>query len=252
LTSHHWKRAEVVAAIGKVKAVTVTNPDELMTLYCKLAPLAPEMMAQEIILADDNGVLSFLGYVSHDGTPPAGCAHKKLRQYPPGFGYCSLTETVEPPKIMDLAIRLLKTLNYRGIGCVEFKRVPRDGQTKLVENKARAVRKAGIATAAGVDCAWNAYHALTSTCRPEPVFNYIVPMRGIHLQDETQAAADLIKAGKLGLWEWLRIFHGRIVMAEWARDDLRPGVLALSLLLRRVFNLTMPADTAQLVGAVSV
>jgi D-aspartate ligase len=136
---------------------------------------------------------------------------------------------------MDLAVRLLKALNYRGIGCVEFKRDPRDGQAKLIEINARAVRTTGIARAAGVDLAWIAYHDLTSTSRPEPVFNYIVPMRWIHLQDETQAAVDLLmRAGKMGLWEWLRIFHGRIVVAEWAWDDLRPGVL--SLLLRRLFT----------------
>jgi predicted ATP-grasp superfamily ATP-dependent carboligase len=94
-------------------------------------------------------------------------------------GYCSPTGTVETPKIMDRALRLLKALNYRRIGCVEFKRDPRDGQTKLVDNKARAVRKSGIATAAGVDPAWITYHALTSTSRTEPVFNQSVPMRGI-------------------------------------------------------------------------
>jgi hypothetical protein len=125
-------------------------------------------------------------------------------------------------------------------------------QPKLVENMARAVRKSAIATAAGVDPAWITYHALTSTSRTEPVFNYSVPMRGIRLQDETQAAADLVKAGKLGLWEWLRFFHGRIVVDERARNDLRPGVQALSLLLRRLFNLTILADKAQLVGAESV
>ena len=236
LTSHHWKRVEVVAAIGTVKAVTVTNPDELMTLYCKLAPLAPDMMIQEIIPGDDDRLLTFLGYVSHDGTPLAGCVRKKLRQYPPGFGYCSLTETVNDPKIMELSIRLLKALNYRGIGVVEFKLDPRDGQAKLIEINARAVRTTGIAIAAGVDLAWIAYQDLTSASRPEPVFNYTVPMRWIHLRDETQAAADLIKAGKLGLWEWLQIFRGRIVVAEWAWDDLRPGIQTLSPLLLRLLT----------------
>ncbi len=236
LTSQHWKRPEVIAAIGPAKAVTVTGPDELAELYRKVAPLAPDMMIQEIIPGGDERLLTFLGYFSQDGTPLAGCVRKKLRQYPPGFGYCCLTETVIDPEIMELSIRLLKVLNYRGIGCVEFKRDPRDGQPKLIEINARAVRTTGVAIAAGVDLPWIAYQDMTSPNRPAPVFDYIVPMRWIHLRDETQAALDLIREGQLGLREWLRIFHGRIVVAEWAWDDLRPGVLALLPLVRRLFS----------------
>jgi D-aspartate ligase len=236
LTSQHWKQPEVIAAIGPVKAVTVTGPEELSDLYRKVAPLAPDMMVQEIIPGGDERLLTFLGYISQDGTPLAGCVRKKLRQYPPGFGYCCLTETVIDPEIMELSIRLLKVLNFRGICCVEFKRDPRDGQPKLIEINARAVRTTGVAIAAGVDLPWIAYQDMISPNRPTPVFDYIVPMRWIHLKDEFQAALDLIKAGQLGLREWLRIFHGRIVTAEWAWDDLRPGVMALLPLGRRLFS----------------
>lgn len=236
LTSHHWKRPEVVAVIGPVKAVTVTGPDELVDLYRKVAPLAPDMMIQEIITGSDDRLLTFLGYISQDGTPLAGCVRKKLRQYPPRFGYCCLTETVIDPEIMELSIRLLKVLNYRGIGCVEFKRDPRDGQPKLIEINARAVRTTGVAIAAGVDLSWIAYQDMVSPNRPSPVFDYMVPMRWIHLQDELQAAAELIKKDQLGFWDWLRIFRGRIVVAEWAWDDLRPGVMVLLPLVRRLFS----------------
>ncbi len=235
LTSHHWKRAEVVKAIGPVKAVVVSSAEELADLYRKLAPLAPEVMIQEIIPGEDDRLLTFLGYIGRDGTARAGCVRKKLRQYPPGFGYCCLTETVKDPQIMDLSIGLLRTLGYRGIGCVEFKRDPRDERPKLIEINARAVRTTGAAIGAGVDLPWIAYQEMTFPHPPAPVFEYVVPVRWIHLPSETKAAFMLMWKGQLSPWRWLRIFRGRIVLAIWAWDDLRPSVLAmLAPLVRRL------------------
>lgn len=227
LTSHHWKRPAVVAVLGAVKAVVVAGPQELKEVYGKVAPLAPDMMIQEIIPGETDQLLTFLGYVDRDGKTRAGCVRKKLRQYPPGFGYCSLTETVDDPEIMELSIRLLESLGYRGIGCVEFKRDPRDSLAKLIEINARAVRTTGAAIAAGVDLPWIAYQDMVRV-NPPPVFEYAVPMRWIHLRNELHGVWPSIRAGEISLWQWLRMFHGRSVMAVWAWDDLRPSILDLA------------------------
>jgi D-aspartate ligase len=225
LTSYHWKRPEVLAAIGPVKAIQAAGPEELIGAYRKVAPLTPELMLQEIIPGEVNRLLTFLGYFGKDGRALAGCVRKKLRQYPPGFGYCSLTETVKEPEILELSIRLLTCLGYRGIGCVEWKRDPRDGLPKLIEINARAVRTTAAAIGAGIDLPWIAHQDLSTREPPPPEFEYRIPMRWIHLRSEVHAASSLIWKGELRLLEWLRIFRGPRVMAVWAWDDLRPSIL---------------------------
>jgi D-aspartate ligase len=227
LTSYHWKRPEVMREIGSVKAIQAAGPEELIGAYRKVAHLTPELMLQEIVPGEVDRLLTFLGYFGKDGVARAGCVRKKLRQYPAGFGYCSLTETVKDPEIMELSIRLLSALGYSGIGCVEWKRDPRDGIPKLIEINARAVRTTAAAIGAGIDLPWIAHRDMSFPEPPAPEFEYRVPMRWIHLRSEVHAAWSLIGKGELGLLEWLRIFRGPWVMAVWAWDDLRPSILDL-------------------------
>jgi len=234
LTSHHWKTDAVVRVIGPVKAVVVNSAEEFLSLYRKLSPLAPEMMIQEIIQGDESRLLTFLGYIGEDGTPLGGCVRKKLRQYPLGFGYCCLTETVHDPEIMDLSLRLLKSLNYRGIVGVEFKRDVRDEKPKLIEINARAVRTTATAIAAGVDLPWIAYQDAVSAEKPTPVFEYTVPMRWIHMPSNVKAAWALMRRGELSFVSWLREFRGPKVFAIWAWDDLRPGLELLWVMGRKL------------------
>lgn len=225
LVSQHWRRSDVVAVIGRaVKAMVVHTPQELTAFYDKVAPLTPQLMVQEIVAGGTDRLLTFMGYVGQGGKALAGCVRKKLRQFPPGFGYCCVTETVIDAEIMDLAVRLVERLGFRGIVGVEFMRDARDGRAKLIEINARAVRTTGAAIGAGIDLPWIAYQDIISATPPAPQFEYAVPMRWIHLRSEIRAALPLIWKGELGFAEWLRIFRGKTMMAIWAWDDLRPSV----------------------------
>jgi D-aspartate ligase len=237
LTSHHWKRPEVVAAVHGAKAVVVRRAGELVDVFRRVFPLAPGMMIQEIVPGEIDRLLTFLGYVGRCG-PLAGCVRKKLRQYPPGFGYCCLAETVRDPEVMALALRLLASLGYRGIAGVEFKRDPRTGEAKLIEINARAVRTTSTAIGAGVDLPWIAYQDLTSETPPPPVFDYEVPVRWVHLRSEMRAAVPLIRSGELSLRSWLSGLRGRRVSAVWAWDDPKPGILNVA--LPAIHRLTRP------------
>lgn len=239
LTSHHWKRPEVASVVGGAKALVVNDADDLRRVYRRLAPLAPDVMVQEIVPGEIDRLLTFLGYVGHDGRPLAGCVRKKLRQFPPGFGYCCLAETVRDPEIAELSIRLLTSLGYRGIAGVEFKRDPRTGQAKLIEINARAVRTTSTAIAAGVDLPWIAYQDLSAPgIELAPVFDYKVPVRWIHLRSDLRAAIPLMRRGELSPWQWIRTFRGPTAQVMWAWDDPKPGILNAALpALHRVSRL---------------
>ncbi len=234
-SSHHWKVDDIRTAIGAVKAIEVQDAGELISAYKRIEHLAPRVMVQEIVPGDDAQLLTFLGYLGRQGQPLAGCVRKKLRQNPARFGYCCLTETVLDSEVMNSALRLLRAVSYRGIVSVEFKRDPRDGILKLIEVNARTARTTGAAIAAGVDLPYIAYLDMSGV-EADPCTTYETGVRWIHVRDDLLAARELMRNGELSLREWVRIFRGRIVFAEWARDDPRPCLIAWKPLLTRAIR----------------
>lgn len=224
--SPDWKRPEITSVFGQMKALKVFKPEELIEKCSKLISLNSVLMIQEIVHGPDENLITFLGYISRDGQLLAGCVRKKLRQYPPGFGYCSLTESVSDPEVFDLAVKLLQSLGYHGIGCVEFKRDPRDGKPKLIEINTRAVRTSMLAIAAGVDFPHIAYEDCVRPGTVKPALQGKVPVRWVHLLSELRAAGALILSGELSFTAWLRGFFGKqIVVAEFSWDDKLPAIL---------------------------
>ena len=226
LYSPDWKRPEVTSVFGDMKALKIFKPEELVEKCSRLMALDSVLMIQEIIDGPDENLITFLGYISKEGQLLAGCVRKKLRQYPPGFGYCCLTESVDDAEVFELAARLLKSLDYHGIGCVEFKRDPRDGKPKLIEINTRAVRTSMLAIAAGVDFPYIAYQDCVSPGTVKPSLKGKVPVRWVHLLSELRAAGALITSGQLSFWQWLKGFMGKqIVVAEFSWDDMVPALL---------------------------
>jgi D-aspartate ligase len=255
LYSPDWKRAEVTSVFGRVKALKMTGPRQLVEQCAKLLSLNSEFMVQEIVPGPDENLITFIGYVGDDGKVRAGCVRKKLRQYPAGFGYCSLTESVDDREVLALAEELIGALGYRGIGCVEFKRDPRDGKPKLIEINTRAVRTSMLAIGAGVDFPWIAYRDRLAPGTVAPVIGGKVPMRWVHLRDEIWAASGLILHGELSLRAWIKGFFGKpLVTAEFSWDDVRPALVFWAQtprsIARRLFNRNRRAAPATQPAAV--
>ena len=237
LHSSDWKSSKVQAALGHVKALRVENAQQLIHFGGLVLSLSTPFMVQEIVSGPDDNLLTFIGYVGRDGRVLAGCVRKKLRQTPPGFGYCALTDTVHSPEIVELSTQLLKALDYRGVACIEFKRDERTGDARLIEINTRAVRTSAISGAAGVDFPWIAYQDSVNPGSVQPVLTYKVPVRWIHAYDELASAGALMLRRKLSVFEWLRGFRGKpVVLAEFSWDDMLPAVLYWSKAPAKLFR----------------
>jgi len=224
--SPDWKRPEITRAFGRVKALRITGPEELIESCRRLLSLASEFMVQEIVPGPTENLFTFIGYMDHDGNVLTGCLRKKIRQFPPGFGYCASTESVDDREVFNLAIALFKALNYSGIGCAEFKRDPRDGKTKLIEINTRAVRTSALAIAAGADFPWAAYRDADAPGSVQQELGYRVPVLWIHLRDEIRSAGLMMLKGELSPLKWVKGFFGKpLVVAEFSWDDPLPGLL---------------------------
>ena len=76
----------------------------LSSLHEQLLALSSEFMVQEIVPGPTENLRTFLGCVDGEGRALTGCVRKKLRQFPPGFGYCTLTESVTDPEVFEQSI----------------------------------------------------------------------------------------------------------------------------------------------------
>jgi len=126
------------------------NPEELMEQYKTVHQSFPYPLIQERIPHEGSGFgASFL--LDEMGKVRASFVHKRLREYPVTGGASTLRESVRRDDIRDMALALLKGLNWFGVAMVEFKVDPRDGIPKLMEVNPRFWGSLSLAIEAGVN-----------------------------------------------------------------------------------------------------
>ena len=97
------------------------DPIELNKYIGMLDSLKVPYVVQEYIEGGDDSLYT-AGIYSHKGILIAAGTGRKLRQYPPGLGECSLGELVVEPKLIEHASNLVKKAGITGICQVEFKK----------------------------------------------------------------------------------------------------------------------------------
>lgn len=135
---------------GSFGIAYVKKKEDLIPSYQRVHERYPFPMIQEWI-PDGGGVYGFSALLDEASNIKAAFVHKKLRMYPVQGGPSTLREGVEHPQIMELGLSLLKSLNWVGVGMVEFKVDPRDGIPKLMEVNPRFWGSLQLAIVSGVD-----------------------------------------------------------------------------------------------------
>jgi len=77
--------------------------------------------------------------------------HKRIREFPISGGPSTLRESVFKPDLVQLGLKLLKSMGWYGIAMVEFKEDPRDGIVKLMEVNPRFWGSLELSIFSGVD-----------------------------------------------------------------------------------------------------
>ncbi|WKZ14745.1 MAG: ATP-grasp domain-containing protein [Candidatus Jettenia caeni] len=134
---------------GSRGIVYVKNKDELTSLYGQVHKQYPFPIIQEYIPGDEvYGVGLLLNFESE---VRASFVYKRLRSYPVKGGPSTLRESVQRDDIREIAISLMKSLEWTGIAHAEFKIDPRDGKPKLLEVNPRFWGSLQLAIESGVD-----------------------------------------------------------------------------------------------------
>ncbi|HYA93744.1 MAG TPA: ATP-grasp domain-containing protein [Thermodesulfobacteriota bacterium] len=135
---------------GSFGIAYVKKSEEINSSYQNVHERYPFPLIQEWI-PDGGGTFGLSALFDEASNVKAAFVHKKLRMYPVQGGPSTLAEGVEHPQIMALGLSLLKSLNWVGVGMVEFKVDPRDGIPKLMEVNPRFWGSLQLAIVSGVD-----------------------------------------------------------------------------------------------------
>jgi predicted ATP-grasp superfamily ATP-dependent carboligase len=139
---------------AKAKAWQVNNPGELVAKFKEAAAFVPrgEMMVQDLIPGGSSEQQYGCGVFFIEGRAVGTMLAHYVRSHPPDFGRCStFVETIDLPRLEELAVQFLEAIGYYGLAEVEFRRDPRDGEFKLLDVNARTWGYHTLGWSAGVD-----------------------------------------------------------------------------------------------------
>ncbi len=218
---------------SKAKAVVVNSRSQLEGLLAgQFSALdIHDLLYQEIIPGGGKQQWSYAGLFVH-GDPVAAFTACRLRQHPPDFGRASTYVVAEHnPEVEAESRRVMSALQYTGLGEVEWKRDPRDGQLRFLEVNARC---------------WG-WHALAGPVVgniPRMLYDYahgqtmewVTPSYGArwvkHITD-IPVVLDMWRHHDLTFAGYFKSLQGNLMSCEWEWSD--PAPLFLQALLIPLF-----------------
>jgi D-aspartate ligase len=214
---HMWR--EIFG--GQSKAIKVGSPEELEESFRPIPPTGLDILVQSVVIGPATNHFEVSAYVGTSGDVLATFVARKIRQFPPEFGVGCLVESMESPELARLGLDFLRTIDYRGIANIEFKRDQRDGRLKLIELNPRLWSQNELATHCGMNFALLQYLELTGQ-RPTPLTRFTPGVRWVDPLYDYWAFGEYARRGELRLVDWLRSWRGVRVVATFARDDPQP------------------------------
>lgn len=188
---------------------------------------AENLIVQEVVPGGGEEQISYAA-LCKDGYALASMVARRTRQYPKDFGQLSTyVETIEEPRIMEPAERLLGALRFTGLVEIEFKRDLRNGQFKLLDVNPRVWGWHTLSRRVGIDFPYLLW--TLGQGKPVPRLRGRVGERWVHLSADLRIAITEILGGRLSVRSYLRSIRGPRESAIFAWDDPLPGILDLPL-----------------------
>lgn len=236
---HEWRRQR------RGKLEKAENAGDLRRILEDFIGLNLTAIPTEIIPGGDSDIYGLSAYIDREGKPVGWRTKRKLRQYPVGVGDGSLQEIDDEPIVVELGLRLLDVIGYRGAATVEFRRDPRDGRFVLMEINVRTVSGQELITASGLDVPLIAYHDAQGNALPGP--RPVRRVRWLRLGLDALAFRELRRRGSITTSGWLRSIMGARSFAYFAWDDPAPALArALQWIGRQLLGRFRPAPAPKL------
>lgn len=136
------------------KGVWVENARACRETWSQLQAQGHGMIVQEYVPGPVGNHVFVDGFRDRHGRYPGLFARRRTRIHPPDFGnstFCRSIALEEIEPAVDACMRLLDSLDYRGIFSAEFKQDTRDGKYRILEVNTRAWWYVEFAARCGVN-----------------------------------------------------------------------------------------------------
>ncbi len=210
---------------GYPKGFLCDDAGQLHSAYDEVRNAQESFVLQEWIPGNDSDIYFCLVYFDERSRPVATFSGRKLRQWPIGAGSTSLAEAADCPAIERETVRLFTSLEFRGLGSVEFKRDPRTGRFKILEPTVGRVNlQSETATANGVNLAGIAYAHLAGL----EVERHRQPAqcaRWVNEYADLKSGLLRVRQGQLSVRDWVRSYRGSRRYAWFCWKDPLPSMV---------------------------
>jgi len=195
-----------------------------------------EVMVVEMIPGPDDLLSSYYTYRTPSGERLYDYTKSVIRRWPVNRGGACFHQSEWLPETAEMGRKLFDGIGWQGIGNVEFKRDPRDGQLKIIEVNARFTAAHRLITEAGAPIDLIVYCHITG--QPLPSFNsYSQTLRLWDPLRDFLAYRELSKRGELNFTGWIKsILSRKFSFPFLSINDPLPGVSELWSNLGKAFG----------------
>jgi len=216
------------------KAWRADDRETLLQRYDEAVELVDPsvLVVQELVHGGGQAQLSFAA-LADGGRVLCSLAARRTRQYPADFGRAStFVETIDDPGIDEPSRRLIAEMGFSGLLEIEYKVDLATGRTLLLDINPRVWGWHSLCARAGVDFPWLLWLALRG--EELPVTRAEPGHRWVRLSTDFPTAAKEVLGRRMPAKAYLASLRGPREGAIFARDDIRPGLLELPLLVRTI------------------
>jgi len=147
------------------KAMRVTGAREWARHWQDMAAVDAEVVVQQLIPGPESAIESYHAYVDADGVVAGEFTGRKIRTYPPDYGYSTSVEITNAADVARLGRDVLSRLDLRGVAKLDFKR-DEAGKLHLLEVNPRFNLWHHPGAVAGVNLPALVHADLTGAPRP--------------------------------------------------------------------------------------
>jgi D-aspartate ligase len=210
---------------GKHKGFKVQSAEEFLARFREVLKSGHSALVQSYITSADDNLFSLSLYVSRGGEVLSTFARRQVRQYPPNSGTVTLAISERNPELVAEGAQFCRSIGYRGIAGMEYKRDREDGRYKLLDFNPRLMLSDGLTAYCGINLPLIQYLDVTGQSAA-PAREYAEGVKWLESMADFNAFKQYHQRGELGFNGWLQSLRGAKVFALFAWDDPLPFLVA--------------------------
>jgi predicted ATP-grasp superfamily ATP-dependent carboligase len=229
---------------------TMTRVETVQTLLERYDaiedPLLPNLMLQEYIPGRDDSTWVFNGYFDAQGECRVSFIGRKLRNWPPYFGNCSLGICQQNDEVEHTTIRFMRAIGYKGAVDLGYRYDARDGRYKIhdVNPRVGAMFRVFVGEN-GIDVTRALYQDMTGQA--------LVPARAPDgrkwiVEDGDPISWRYYRDGNLSFSQWRASLRGINEGTFIDRDDPWPGIYRFTKKAQKAWRRVLRRAPAKLMG----